>query len=96
MHGKKKSAECLQQIIVKDIHPVASKKAWDPFKRLEFSEAAQHADHAQLWERKKIWGFPVSKTLTNFHAIGTYTYDHQAKWPFEEKKKKKDSIDLRH
>ncbi len=83
---EKQICECLQQIIVKDIHPVASHEIHS--KDLSSLKLPNMQIMPSFGKGKKIWGFPVSKTLTNLQGIGTYTYDHPVKQPLKEKKKK--------
>jgi hypothetical protein len=81
----RKICECLQQITVADIHHVASHEIHS--KDLSSLKLPNMQIMPSFGKEKKIWGFPVSKTLTNLQAIGTYTYDHPVKQPLKGKKK---------
>lgn len=92
---ERKICECLQQIIVKGIDPMASHEIHS--KDLSSLKLPNMQIMPSFGKRKKNWGFPVSKTLTNLQAICTCTYDYPVKQPFEGKKrKKKHSIDPCH
>lgn len=79
---EKKTCECLQQIIVKDIHPVATHEIHS--KDLSSLKLPNMQIMPSFGKGKRR--FPVSKTLTNLQAIGTYTYDHPVKQRLEGKK----------